>query len=244
MRIIPRREWGARYANGFGPAPLPFRELWLHHSVTAARNGAAVIRELEQIGQNRFGGGISYTWLITPDGAVYEGHSVDRQGAHTGGRNSISRAICLVGNYESTRPTSVQINSAAWLVRYVYDRRWAVNLGLTGGHRDVKATACPGKYAYAQIGNINTLARNWNKETFLMALTDAEQRELLAKTRKVYSVLDEPAEWQTQNWNLGRGLSEIRRLDIGYGEPKTLHAKVNELEAKVDRLLSIVEGLQ
>lgn len=242
MRIIPRAEWGARYANGFRSAPVPFRELWLHHSVTAARNGAGIIRGIEQIGQNRFGGGISYTWLITPDGAVYEGHSVDRQGAHTGGRNDIARAICLVGNYESTQPTTAQINSAAWLTRYVYDRRWAVNLGLTGGHRDLKATACPGKYAYAQIGNINHLARN--QEKFLMALSDAEQRELLTKTRKVYSVLDEPAGWVTQNWNLGAGLSEIRTKDIGYGQPKTLHAKVDELEAKVDRLLSIVEGLQ
>lgn len=239
MRIISRQEWGARYDNGFRAAPLPFRELWLHHSVTPATNGFATIRSIEQIGESRFGGGISYTWLITPDGKVYEGHSVDRQGAHTGGRNDISRAICLVGNYESAYPSPQQITSAAWLTRYVYEKRWARSLGITGGHRDVKATACPGIHAYQQIPHINRLAQQRLDGPF-MALTDAEQKELLTLAR----VLRAPSDWVVKNWSLGAVLSDIRTHDVGYAQTETLHKKVDDLETKVNRLLEIVEGLQ
>jgi hypothetical protein len=90
--------------------------VWLHHSVTIApdlvwvdADGDGVeddeeraMRTLEDIGEARFGEGISYTLAVMPSGRVYEGHGVDRQGAHTG-RNDIARAIVLVGDC-STRP--------------------------------------------------------------------------------------------------------------------------------------------
>jgi hypothetical protein len=158
MRIIPRGEWGARHDNGAGSAPLPAGEVWLHHSVTAAVNGPAIIRELEAIGESRFGSGISYTWLVTVDGSVFEGHSPDRMGTHTGGRNSIARAICWVGNFEDGLPTTAQVRSTAWLLQEAHRRGWIRSPRLNGGHRDLKATACPGKHAYALIGHINNLA--------------------------------------------------------------------------------------
>jgi len=165
LRIIPRAEWGARYPNGAGTAPLPAPECWLHHSVTTPPDTTApydddiaAIRTLEQIGQDRFGQGMSYTWLITPAGFIFEGHSVGRLGAHTAGRNSRARAICLVGNYEVTGPTPAQLLSAAWLLQTAAGRGWLTTARLSGGHRDVSQTACPGRYAYAQIGTINTRA--------------------------------------------------------------------------------------
>jgi hypothetical protein len=167
VRIIPRAEWGARYARGFGPAPLPAREVWLHHSVTAAPDPAppfadddAAVRTLESIGQQRFGGGISYTFAITPSGRVYEGHGVDRRGAHTGGRNSISRAICLIGNYEAARPTPAMLDSVVELLREGAVRGWWTAPRLTGGHRDAPgaSTSCPGRFAHAAIPSINDRA--------------------------------------------------------------------------------------
>jgi hypothetical protein len=155
MRIIPRAEWGAKYPNGAGSAPLPAREVWLHHTVTAAKDGPGIIREIEQIGQNRFGSGISYTWLVTPNGDIYEGHSVNRMGTHTGGRNSIARAIALVGNYDVLGMTEKQIDACAWLLRHAHNSNWIRERRLNGGHRDLKATACPGRFAYAQIAEIN-----------------------------------------------------------------------------------------
>ncbi|APU14840.1 N-acetylmuramoyl-L-alanine amidase [Actinoalloteichus sp. GBA129-24] len=159
MEIISRAAWGARYPDGFRAAPLPAQEVWLHHSVTSG-SGAAAVRTLEDIGQSRFGGGISYTFAIDSTGAIYQGHSVDRQGAHTGGRNDISRAICLIGNYETQQMTDQQIRAVAWLLRHGAAHGWWRANQLNGGHRDAPgaSTACPGRHAQARIGEINRLA--------------------------------------------------------------------------------------
>lgn len=166
MKIHSRQEWGARYRRGFRPAPLPARELYLHHSVTGSAgvnasfgSDAATVRTLENIGQNRFGGGISYTFCVTEAGRVFEGHGIDRQGAHTGGRNSIARAICLVGNYDVRVPPPQMVAAVTDLVRWGRDQGWW-GQGLTGGHRDAPgaSTACPGRHAYALIGSINRAA--------------------------------------------------------------------------------------
>jgi len=190
LRIIPRGEWGARYADGGGYAPLPATECWLHHSVTTPPNTTApydddiaAIRTLEQIGQDRFGQGMSYTWLITPAGWIFEGHSVGRLGAHTAGRNSRARAICLVGNYEVAGPTQAQILAAAWLLQQGRGRGWLTAARLNGGHRDVSSTACPGRYAYARIGEINQLAAGPPIEEDDMPLT---REDLLAIATAVW----------------------------------------------------------
>ncbi|PXY21115.1 N-acetylmuramoyl-L-alanine amidase [Prauserella muralis] len=167
MRIIPRSEWGARYASAYRnyDAPLPAQEVWLHHSVTVAPDVVApfgddyaAIRAIEQVGQDRFGWGISYTWLITPAGLIFQGHRVDGVGTHTGGRNSRARAICFVGNYEEDQPTDAQIEAAAWLLWHAHAKGWIRAPRLNGGHRDLKSTACPGRHAYDRIDDINELA--------------------------------------------------------------------------------------
>lgn len=167
MKIISREEWGAVHDDGAGPAPLPASEVWLHHSVTIAPDllppfddDYATVRTLERIGESRFGRGISYTFLVTPAGLVFEGHSVGRKGSHTAGRNSIARAICLVGDYETMRPTDPQVDAVAWLLVHGWLSGWWDAVPLDGGHRDVKGTACPGRFAYTAIPEINRRAQS------------------------------------------------------------------------------------
>lgn len=164
-RIISRQEWGARHERGAGPAPLPASEVWLHHSVTIApdllppfEDDYDAVRVLERIGENRFGRGISYTFVITPVGLVFEGHGVDRRGAHTYGHNTVGRAICFVGNYEAHQPTEAMLDAAGWLLAHGFLAGWWTASKLHGGHRDVRATSCPGRHAYAAMGRINELA--------------------------------------------------------------------------------------
>jgi len=165
--IIPRAAWGARHGRGFGPAPVPAQEVWLHHSVTVAPDlvppyddDDRAIRTIEDIGEERFGGGIPYTFLVTPAGRVYEGHGVDRRGAHTKGRNTVGRAVCLVGDYETQRPSEAQVDAVAALLVHGKAEGWWRDARLAGGHRDAPgaATACPGHHAYAQIEEINRRA--------------------------------------------------------------------------------------
>lgn len=164
MDIVSRSDWGAKYADGFKSAPIPAKEIWLHHSVTAAPAGSAAevgaMRALERIGQERFGGGVSYTWAVMPSGAVYQGHSVTRQGAHTKGRNTIARAIVLVGNYQTKPVTDAQCNSIAALLRYGKAQGWIAHAKLNGGHRDAPGaqTTCPGMYGMQAISRINDMA--------------------------------------------------------------------------------------
>lgn len=165
-RIIPRAEWGARYDNGAGARRLPCQQTFLHHSVTIAPDllppfddDYAAIRAIEKIGESRFGRGISYTFLVTPAGLVFEGHGIDRIGSHTAGRNTIAAGICLVGNYDTTPPTTAMLDAVGWLLAHGYLNGWWDAVALDGGHRDLKATACPGRFAYAELENINGRAK-------------------------------------------------------------------------------------
>lgn len=175
MKIITRRQWGARHGDGKGEALLPATSVWLHHTVTVApdlewvdANGdhvdddeAAAMRHIEGIGAQRFGTayGFPYSLAAMPRGhALYEGHEIGQQGAHTYGYNHTGRAIVLVGNYEKHRPTDAQMDAVAWGLVEGKRRGWWKHARLSGGHSDVKATACPGRYAYAAIPEINRRA--------------------------------------------------------------------------------------
>ena len=161
-RIIPRKEWGARYQGGFYDRPVGNLRRYLHHSVTLApdlvspfTDDYAAVRELESIGQSRFKGGISYTFVISPAGLIFEGHGIGRIGSHTAGYNTVAAGICLIGNYEKDKPTTQQLAALDWLLHEGVRRRWWTSPTLTGGHRDTKSTACPGRNAYALIPAVN-----------------------------------------------------------------------------------------
>ena len=172
--IISRGRWGARRSRGFGPAYTPALEVWLHHSVTLAPNLAYLdadrdgvdddeeraMRTLEDIGQDRFSGGISYTFAVMPSGRIYEGHGADREGAHTAGRNGIARSIVLVGDYSTHQVTDAQMRAVAHLLQHGKAAGWWRHARLDGGHQQAPGakTACPGRHAMAAIPRINQLA--------------------------------------------------------------------------------------
>ena len=165
--IISRKTWGARHNDGFYNRIVGRLDKWLHHSVTAQLKTDASLdqeyaemRKLDDIGQSRFKGGISYTFVVFPSGRIYEGHSIGRVGAHTKGHNSISAGIALAGNNDIHQVTAEQIAAIAWLLQYGIDKSWWREPKLDGGHRDTKATACPGKNGYAAIPAINRAAKN------------------------------------------------------------------------------------
>jgi hypothetical protein len=158
MHIITRKEWGARYPDGFGPLKPPAAEVWLHHTGGTEPDNAMGIRQLEQVGQDRFGGGCSYTFLAGQSGTVYEGTTPNREGAHTLGHNSVGRAICWIGNFSAIKPTEQIIEATVVLLVLGRNSGWWTHAALNGGHRDVYNTACPGDHAYAVIGEINRRA--------------------------------------------------------------------------------------
>jgi hypothetical protein len=155
MRIVSRAEWGARHPDGSGSAPLPAEFLYIHHTDSPSHT---TIRTLEDIGQQRFGAGISYTFVIRDDGTVYQGHSVGRKGTHTKGLNTRARAICAIGNYDIVDPPERLLAAIVDLVVHGYRKGWWPNQ-ITGGHRNAPgaSTACPGDRLYARIPDMNRL---------------------------------------------------------------------------------------
>lgn len=165
--IISRGTWGARHKDGFYNRKVGRLDKWLHHTVTAQLGTDASqdreeleMRKLEDIGQSRFEGGISYTFIIFPSGRLYEGHSIGRVGAHTAGRNSVSAGIALAGNFETNLVTDEQVATIAWLLNHGIDKGWWTENKLDGGHRDTKSTACPGRHGYSAISTINQAAKS------------------------------------------------------------------------------------
>lgn len=177
MEIISRETWGARRTPGPRTRPLPLRRMFLHHS-GALRNALAgkvgtpaseraAMRELEEIGYQRFGAwgyGISYTFVVFPSGRVYEGHPVHYVGAHTAGHNTEGAGICWAGDYTQRGGTALQVKATAELVNHLRAKGQATTNQLAGGHRDVFATACPGNAAYPQVRDVNATAKRLAKQ--------------------------------------------------------------------------------
>lgn len=160
-KLITREEWGARYADGFGPRPLPATLAVVHHTVTIAPDliapyddDYAAIRQLERIGEQRFGGGMSYPRLVTPVGLAFEGLSADRKGAHLRGHNTEAMSYALVGDYSTNPPTRRQIGAVADLILADHGAGALDEAKLDGGHRDYGQTACPGNAGYAALHEI------------------------------------------------------------------------------------------
>lgn len=170
MKIYSRAEWGARHAAGWGDrsANYPLNECWTHHAFTAHLSEHATVAQeivqmqiLENIGQQRFGKGISYSFVIFPSGRVYMGLGASRIGAHTGGRNSVSLGACFAGNYETNRPTAAAERGYANLLKYLKSLGILRNARTNGGHKDAPNNgwnACPGRYLHPRLGAINALA--------------------------------------------------------------------------------------
>ncbi len=87
-----------------------------------------------------------------PDGKVESGPRWRKQesGAHAHSyeynRNGIG--ICLVGNFENTRPTKKQLEATITLIRKLR-HQFNIPLSRVFGHRQIReggSTACPGKY--------------------------------------------------------------------------------------------------
>jgi len=128
----------------------------IHH--TASTTGSVEsIHELHSKKKDKSGNswlGIGYHFVIgngngMPDGAIEPTFRWREQmhGAHAGQNkyNQKGIGICLVGNFENEPPSEAQLAAVKKLVG-VLKAEYKIASENVQGHRDVKATACPGKY--------------------------------------------------------------------------------------------------
>lgn len=161
MRLTSRDQWGARPPRSASTMRLPAPDVWLHHTAGNEPDGPEGIRRVQNFHMDSRGyHDIAYSFVVDRQGAVYVGRGAGIAGAHTRGHNSTSHAICVLGNYDrDTVPTAV-VEAVAGLLRHGHRQGWWSVAELTGGHRDVGSTSCPGNNLYRAIDDINRRARS------------------------------------------------------------------------------------
>lgn len=129
---------------------FPWRYIVLHHSASPAGNAATFAQEHKKRGWD----GLGYHFVIgngskSGDGQVEVGYRWpgQLQGAHAGSYqyNRYGIGVCLVGNFDQTRPSSRQMASLERLVAYLMIR-FGIPSANVIEHREVRQTACPGRH--------------------------------------------------------------------------------------------------
>ena len=148
---------GLQASGNFKPT-VPSREwnsIVLHHSATAVGDVAS-IDAVHRAQKDRFGNpwlGIGYHFVIgngrkMADGEIQPTFRWSKQlpGAHAGTRsyNEHGIGICLIGNFEEAAPTARQLVAVGNLMKTLAER-YAIPREQVLRHRDVQATACPGR---------------------------------------------------------------------------------------------------
>jgi hypothetical protein len=131
--------------------PRAWQAIVVHHSATPMGGAARFDREHREKGWDELG----YDFVIgngtdTGDGQIEVGSRWVKQkvGAHAktpdNWYNEHGIGICLVGNFDSGRPSPAQMHSLARLVAYMM-KTYHISADHIIGHGDTKATDCPGR---------------------------------------------------------------------------------------------------
>ena len=185
--IYSRAQWGAdeRMRDKGSLRYFEVHAGFVHHTVNANSYSRAevpgILRSIYAYHtQSKGWSDVGYNYLVDRFGRIWEGRygGIDRAvvGAHTLGYNEYSFAMSAIGNYDIKKPSSAMVQA--------YGALFAWKLSLHGvdasstrqqvgsstfqginGHRDAGQTACPGRYLYAKLGKIRSLAadaqRGW-----------------------------------------------------------------------------------
>ncbi len=162
-QIKPRSAWNARPPTSNRPHHTPDR-ISVHHTVTAneASDGAAEVKNVQNIHMNQNWADIGYHYLISWDGTIYTGNPIDRQGAHARNDNSGNVGIAVLGRFDqSVAPSDAQVESLSRMLRYLTDEyNIPLERSQIQGHGEWpgQATACPGTNLQNQLDDIVSMA--------------------------------------------------------------------------------------
>jgi uncharacterized protein with LGFP repeats len=177
--MVSRRKWGAderlRSHNGKACARPKYtttvQAAFVHH--TADRNDytrtqvPAMVRAMYAYHvKSRGWCDLGYNFLVDRFGRAFEGRYGGAQlpvlGAHTGSFNANSFGVALIGNFEKTAPAPAMLEKTAQVIAWKLDANYrsplatvvldGSRLHTVSGHRDTKATACPGNQLYSRLG--------------------------------------------------------------------------------------------
>ncbi|MBL4883802.1 MAG: N-acetylmuramoyl-L-alanine amidase [Planctomycetaceae bacterium] len=145
-------------ANLWQPENTPrnWKYIVLHHTA-ASQGSVASIHQMHSQRVDSQGNpwrGIGYHFVIGNGNEMEDGKIeqtfrwIDQiEGAHAGNAkyNNAGIGVCLIGNFDQTKPTKKQLASLKKLVD-ILKQQYGINTQHVVPHKSVKATHCPGKY--------------------------------------------------------------------------------------------------
>lgn len=155
--VLPRSSWRARLpvASRLTATRGGYQRITIHHTadVPGARfdgNLADSVGALRSVQRNHMDnrryGDIGYHFLIDATGRTFHGRDLTWQGAHAGGINNRNNiGICLLGNFEKTRPTAASLEALTKLLAELRATH-EIPASAVVGHRHWKSTLCPGAH--------------------------------------------------------------------------------------------------
>lgn len=160
--MISRAEWsvsGTARPPVLGPVPV----VMIHHTASrevfepAQERAAMQSWEAQHQAWNPPAISIGYNWVVFPSGCVYEGRGWGAQGAHAGNReiNRTSVGIAYAGDCEQAPPTDAAMVSIRNLIAEGLRLGHIQPDATIVGHRDHRATLCPGKYLYDRLDRLD-----------------------------------------------------------------------------------------
>ena len=137
-------------------AAEPYTRITLHHTGTQALRTTAphlVAQEISNVQGAHLSqhyGDIAYHLIVDYAGRVWEGRSLDYEGAHTLNANEGNIGVMLLGNFEKQDPSTAQLATQANLVALLR-RQYRIRASRVYGHRDLSPTVCPGSRLYPYV---------------------------------------------------------------------------------------------
>jgi N-acetylmuramoyl-L-alanine amidase len=152
-QIVSPSEWKAALARVALPARGPLDHLVLHHTAFASSGIAGTtlaaearhMRQIQQWHLDRGWATVGYHFVVSPTGRIFRGRPVDRLGAHVLGHNAGTVGICLMGNFQTERPTSSALASLEHVRTRLVPGGARVPLLGHRDHRGHESSACPGR---------------------------------------------------------------------------------------------------
>lgn len=176
--IFTRAQWGANESWRKGsPSYTQVRGVIVHH--TAGTNNytqaqvPAIMRGIYAFHtKDRGWSDVAYNVLIDKWGRMWEGRAggLDRgvMGAHASGWNTNTMGVGVLGDYDKVAIPGAAVNAVSRVIAWKAgvhgfspNGRATINgrsVPTIQAHRDVGNTTCPGRYMYAQMGNIRRTA--------------------------------------------------------------------------------------
>jgi N-acetyl-anhydromuramyl-L-alanine amidase AmpD len=145
------REWYQR-------ATSDIQIITVHHSAIEQRLDStddAILKRIQQTHQSRGWPGLSYHFVITPNGNIYQTNAYTDKTWHDGINND-SLGILVHGYMHAPyndNPTTSQLNSLKWLLDFLCTQQPQIpaNQADVYGHRERTPTACPGDIIFPYV---------------------------------------------------------------------------------------------